>query len=63
MDQALKYTDDTSWATAMEPMITPHKVGAAPKLVAYLSAVGTMMYVFTCKDNLKSLNKQEMRNT
>jgi len=34
----------------MEPITTPHSVGAAPKLEAYLSAVGTMMYVFTCKD-------------
>lgn len=34
----------------MEPIITPQSVGAAPKLEAYLSAVGTMMYVLTWED-------------
>jgi hypothetical protein len=31
-DQALKYTEEKIWATAIDPIITPQTVAAAPRL-------------------------------
>ena len=32
LDQALKYTEENTWATAIDPIITPQTVAAAPRL-------------------------------